>query len=406
MDPVLARSLHQPAESKILLLVLDGLGGLPHPDTGRSELQTAHTPNLDRLARRSELGLTLPVGLGITPGSGPGHLALFGYDPLTVRIGRGVLEAVGIDFDLRPSDIAARGNFCTLNADGRITDRRAGRISTERAAALVDRLRAIDVGDGIQVLVEPVREHRLVLVLRGEGLSDAVTETDPQRTGVAPLVSHSAASGAAPPGAARTAAAINRFVEAAHGRLADVVPANGLLLRGFAQAPDLPQMRDLWGIAPASCALYPMYRGLAKLAGMTALPAGQSLPDQIASLAAHWPRFDFFFLHYKYTDSAGEDGDFAAKVARLEEVDRHLPALLDLNPDVLLIAGDHSTPAVLAAHSWHPVPFLLHSPHARFHPDATFDEPSCAHGALGIFPAREALPLALAHAGRFRKYGA
>lgn len=401
MDLALARSLSRPAASKILLLVLDGLGGLPHPATGRSELQSARTPNLDRLAAESALGCTVPVGSGITPGSGPGHLALFGYDPFEFQIGRGVLEAVGIDFDLGPQDVAARGNFCTLGPDGAITDRRAGRIATEKAAALVERLRGIAVGDEIELFVEPVREHRFVLVLRGEGLSEAVSETDPQRIGV-----ELAECRALTPESRRTAEAVNRFVAAARPLLAEAAPANGFVLRGFAKAPTLPQLDDIWGVRPASCAIYPMYRGLAKLVGMRALPAGRSFAEQIASLREHWERFDFFFLHYKSTDTAGEDGDFAAKVARIEEADAQLPAILELRPEVLMIAGDHSTPAVMAGHSWHPVPFLLHAPHVRFQAGATFDEESCARGALGTFPAKEALPLAMAHAGRLTKYGA
>ena len=401
MDFGLARSLSRPAASKIVLLVLDGLGGLPHPATGRSELQSARTPHLDRLAAESALGCTAPVGPGITPGSGPGHLALFGYDPMEFQIGRGVLEAVGIDFDLGPHDVAARGNFCTLGPDGAIMDRRAGRIETGRASALVEWLRGIVVGDGIELFVEPVREHRFVLVLRGEGLGDAISETDPQRIGVAPVECRALA-----PEGRRTAEAVNRFVAAARPLLAEAAPANGLVLRGFAKAPALPPLNDIWGVRPASCAIYPMYRGLATLVGMRALPSGGTFAEQIASVREHWDRFDFFFLHYKPTDTAGEDGDFAAKVARIEEADAQLPAILELRPDVLMIAGDHSTPAVMAGHSWHPVPFLLHAPQVRFQAGATFDEESCARGALGTFPAKEALPLAMAHAGRLTKYGA
>ena len=401
MDLDLAASLSQPGTTKILLFVLDGLGGLPHPQTGRSELQTARTPHLDRLAAEGAIGLTEPVGRGITPGSGPGHLALFGYDPLRYQVGRGVLEAVGIGFDLGPDDIAARGNFCTLDAEGRITDRRAARIATEHASGLVTRLRGIDLGAGVQLFVEPVRDYRFVLVLRGKGLGDALSETDPQRTGVAPLPCD-----ARDPASEPTAALINRFVQAAQELLADAAPANGLTLRGFARVPSLPSMADCWKIRPAASAAYPMYRGLAQLAGMTPLPAGATLSDQIAGLREHWDAHDFFFLHYKHTDSAGEDGDFGAKVARLEEVDAQIPALLELRPDVLMVAGDHSTPAVLAAHSWHPVPFLLWGRHVRPSPDATFDESACARGALGTFPAMEALPLAMAHAGRLAKYGA
>ena len=403
MDLDLARSLQRPGDSRILWLVLDGLGGLPHPDSGKSELETALTPHLDALARRSALGLTTPVAPGVTPGSGPGHLALFGYDPLVYDIGRGVLEAVGIGFPLAPSDVAARGNFCTLDAAGLISDRRAGRIPTEQSQVIVERLRGIALDDGIELFVEPVREHRFVLVLRGEGLSAAVSETDPQAEGVAPLRCAPLSQG---PEALRTADTVNAFVAAAGPLMAEEPQANGLVLRGFATIPALPQMADVWGLTPASCAVYPMYRGLARLAGMEALPAGSALDDQIAATGEHWHRFDYVFLHYKYTDSAGEDGDFDAKVARLEEFDAALPGLQALQPDVLVVSGDHSTPAVMAAHSWHPVPFLLYSSHARYRADAAFDELHCARGALGTFPAKEALPLAMAHAGRLRKYGA
>ena len=401
MDLDLARRLARPAETKIVLLVMDGLGGLAHPQTRRTELQTARTPNLDRLAAQSDLGLTVPVALGVTPGSGPGHLALFGYDPLMFEVGRGVLEAVGIDFSLDPGDIAVRGNFCTLASDGAITDRRAGRIATKRAQELVERLRTIDMGAAIELFVEPVREHRFVLVLRGLGLDARVSETDPQRLGVAPLRSQPLH-----PHARATAQAINHFCDGARRQLADAAPANGLLLRGFAQLPQLPQIGDIWKIRPASAAIYPMYRGLARLAGMTALGEPTSFRDQTATVREHWGGYDYFFVHYKSTDTAGEDGDFGAKVAAIEELDRQLPALLDLEPDVLLVTGDHSTPAIMAAHSWHPVPFLLYSPHTRPDPGATFDELSCAYGSLGTFRAAEVMPLVMAHAGRLSKYGA
>ena len=400
MDLNLAQRLHRPADSKILWLVLDGLGGLPHPQTGRSEMETAHTPNLDALAADSALGLSMPVGYGITPGSGPGHLALFGYDPMQFDIGRGVLEATGIGFELGPNDVAARGNFCTLDEAGRITDRRAGRIPSEQSRAIVERLRAITI-DGVEIFVEPVREHRFVLVLRGDTLTDQLSETDPQQEGVVPLQSRALA----PEGAA-AAAAVNAFVAQAAPSLASEPLANGLILRGFATIPRLPQMPDVWGLTPASCAIYPMYRGLAHLAGMTAIPAGDSIADQTASIGEQWSQYDYFFCHYKYTDSAGEDGDFDAKVQRLQDFDAALPALRTLGPDVLVISGDHSTPAVMAAHSWHPVPFLLHSATTRFRAAAAFTEADCARGLLGTFPAKEALPLAMAHAGRLAKYGA
>jgi 2,3-bisphosphoglycerate-independent phosphoglycerate mutase len=400
MDFDLARQLAQDNATKILLFVMDGLGGLPHPETGRTELESAYTPHLDMLARDSACGLTVPVAPGVTPGSGPGHLALFGYDPLVYNIGRGALEAVGIDFDLQPADVAARGNFCTVDSGGRITDRRAGRISTERCAEIVSELRMLPV-DGAQLFLEPVREHRFVLVLRGEGLSDAVADTDPQAEGETPL----AAQATAPEGEA-TAALVNRFVEASRRVLFDKHPANGLLLRGFAKRPDWPPLRDVFRLRAAAVAHYPMYRGLAKLVGMEALPVGPGMEDSIATLRENWERFDFFFVHYKYADSAGEDGDFERKVEKLTEVDEHVRALAELEPDVLMITGDHSTPAVMASHSWHPVPFLMRAKYVRADECDMFGETALLRGSLGTFPAKEALPLAMAHAGRFKKYGA
>ncbi len=399
MDFDLARRLSVSNGSKILLFVMDGLGGLPHPETGRSELETARTPNLDALARESACGFTLPVAPGVTPGSGPGHLSLFGYDPLKFNIGRGALEAVGIDFDLRPQDIAARGNFCTVEG-GAIIDRRAGRISDERCAELCAKLRGIRL-DGVELFVEPVREHRFVLVIRGNGLSDAVADTDPQREGAQPLEPR-----ATSPEGEATARLVARFVEEAKRLLAGESPANMLLLRGFARRPDWPSMSDVFKLRPAAVAHYPMYRGLAKLVGMEALPAGPAIDDSIATVRENWGRFDYFFAHYKYTDSAGEDGDFERKVAKLEEVDAAVPALLALGPDVLMVAGDHSTPAVMAGHSWHPVPFLMRAPWTRADGCDAFNEVALQKGSLGTFPAVEALPLALAHAGRLKKYGA
>jgi 2,3-bisphosphoglycerate-independent phosphoglycerate mutase len=408
MELELARDLTQEADTKIVLLVMDGLGGLPHPETGRTELETAYTPQLDMLARESACGFTVPVGVGITPGSGPGHLALFGYDPLKFNIGRGVLEAVGIDFDLQPSDVAARGNFCTVDGAGRIIDRRAGRISTDESAKLVAGLRDIRV-DGVQAFVEPVREHRFVLVLRpdgrasarGEGLSDAVADTDPQKEGSEPL-----APRATSPEGEATAALVAKWVDQAGKNLADKAPANMILLRGFAKRPDWPAMPDVFRLRPAAVAHYPMYRGLAKLVGMEALPVGPALEDSIATLRENWGRFDYFFVHYKHTDTAGEDGDFDRKVAKFEEVDTAIEPLIAMEPDVLMIAGDHSTPALMAAHSWHPVPFMLRSKWMRADECGMFSETELQRGSLGTFPAKEALPLAMAHAGRFRKYGA
>ena len=402
MDLELVRQLAIPNDTKIVLAVVDGLGGLPHPETGRSELEAADTAHMDLLATESACGLTMPVGYGVTPGSGPGHLALFGYDPLRYNVGRGVLEALGIDFDLQPQDVAARGNFCTLDAEGRIIDWRAGRIATEQAAALCDTLREIDL-PGAQLFVEPVREHRFLLVLRPDGgaLSDQLADTDPQREGELPLEPR-----ALTPEAEATAELVRRFVAAAGERLAGREPANGLALRGFASHPQLPSFPGVFQLRAAAVAVYPMYRGLAKLVGMTVLPTGTTFDDEIETMRQHWDEFDFFFIHYKAADTAGEDGNFEAKMAALEVFDKALPKLQELAPHVLMIAGDHSTPAALAAHSWHPVPFLLQSKWILRDGVDAFNEQECLAGSLGTFPAVEALPLAMANAQRFRKYGA
>jgi 2,3-bisphosphoglycerate-independent phosphoglycerate mutase len=400
MDTELLRQLATPNDSKILLCVVDGLGGLPDPETRKSELETAHTPNLDKLVSESVCGLTLPVGYGVTPGSGPGHIALFGYDPLKYEVGRGVLEALGIDFDLKGSDVAARGNFCTVDALGNITDRRAGRIATELSAKLVERMRQVKL-PGVEVLVEPVREHRFVLVLRGEGLDDGLEQTDPEREGV-PMLPVKAVR----PEAQRTADLANEFVKQATELIKDDPQANGLLLRGFAKYPTWPAMPEVTQMRCGAFAVYPMYRGLAKLVGMDTAPGGGTYESQLEAVNKRWDEFDFVFFHFKKADAAGEDGNFDAKVEALQEFDKLVPSLRDLGAEVMMVAGDHSTPAQLAAHSWHPVPFLLNSKLGTLDKVESFSEDACRHGMLGIFPAKEALSLAMANAGRLMKFGA
>ena len=349
---------------------------------------------------RGALGQTLPAGVAITVGSGPGHTALFGLDPLRYEIGRGALEATGIDFELGPSDLAARGNLCTVDGDGRIIDRRAGRVATETTAEIAAELAQIEL-PGVELFVEPVREHRFMLVLRGEGLSDALTESDPQREGVPPL-----AVTAVEQAAERSAEIVNRFVAEARRLLEGRERANHLLLRGWSTRPELPQLPELWKLRAAACSVYPMYRGLARLVGMETIDGGDSLESQIAALRRHRDDYDFFFLHYKATDSAGEDGDFARKVEAIRHFDRCVPELLAMEPDVLVVTGDHSTPALMAQHSWHPVPLLISGSNVRTDGSHHFNELECARGGLGTIPAAEVLPLAFAHAGRLAKYGA
>ncbi len=401
MDLDAIRDLAIPNDTKVILLVMDGLGGHPVEIGGLTELETAHTPNLDRLAGAGICGLHVPIGPGIAPGSGPAHLALFGYDPLRYQIGRGVLEAGGIDFALTPRDVAARGNFCTVDEQGLISDRRAGRIPTEICAELTRELSDIAL-PGVELFVRPVKEYRFVLVLRGDGLSDALSESDPQRLGAAPLPVRALA-----PDAERTAALVNQFVAEAAERLAKHHPANMLTLRGFSKKPDWPSMHDVFGLRAAAIAIYPMYRGVSRLVGMEVLPGGTTFADEIETLAARWNDFDFFFIHYKWTDSRGEDGDFAAKVKCIEEVDGLFPRLLELHPDSIIVTGDHSTPAAMKAHSWHPVPVLIWSDRCRPDGVRAFGERACLAGALGPrIKTTELMPLALANAGRLTKFGA
>lgn len=396
----LIKSIAVSSPSKIVLIVIDGLGGLPHPETGMTELETAKTPNLDRLATGGICGLTDPVSPGITPGSAPGHLALFGYEPITFAIGRGVLETMGIDFDLHPDDVAARGNFCTVDEAGLITDRRAGRISTDRCIELCHLLDD-SVIDEVKIFVHPVKEHRLIMVFRGEGLSAEVSDSDPQQLGVAakPIIALS-------PEAERLASIANRFIAQAQKKLSGHHPANMVLCRGFSKLPHLPTMGEVYKLKAAAIASYPMYRGLAKLVGMEILDTGTTIEDELATLKRNFANYDFFFLHVKGTDAAGEDGDFERKVRVIEQVDEALSELITLEPDVIVVTGDHSTPAVLKGHSWHSVPILLYSRWCRADRVREFGESACLSGGLGRLPATDVMPLAMANALKLTKFGA
>lgn len=394
------KELTRASATKIVLLVIDGLGGLPHPETCRTELETASTPNLDALAAKSICGLADPVSPGITPGSASGHLALFGYSPTSFIIGRGALEALGIDFDLKPHDIAARGNFCTVDKAGLLTDRRAGRIPTEQSTGLCQLLDGMEIS-GVKVIVRPVKGHRLAVIFRGEGLGAALSDSDPQQVGVAPKTIT-----ALNPEASRMADITNQFIARAGEILAGHHPANMILLRGFSKTPKLPGMGEIYKLKPAAIASYPMYRGLAKVVGMEILKTGVTIEDELQTLRQNYKNHDFFFIHIKGTDAAGEDGDFDAKVALLEQIDRALPGITALEPDVIVVTGDHSTPALLKAHSWHPLPVLLYSEWCR--PDRVdrFSESACISGGLGRLPATELMPLAMANALKLDKFGA
>ena len=397
------RELSVKTDSKIVLLILDGLGGLPvQGSDGETELEAASTPNLDDLAASSDLGLSRPVAAGVSPGSGPGHLALFGYDPVRYLVGRGVLSALGVGFELGRNDLAARINFATLDGSGRISDRRAGRIPSEKGAELVELLNENVSLDGIEVFITHEKEYRAVVVFRGEGLSDALADTDPQRVGLEPLPARPTdGSGEAE----KSATLANSFVEKANEVLADEHPANTILLRGFGMHPALPSFEETYRLDAAAIASYPMYKGLARLAGMDLLKEGEGIAGEFDTLRENWGAHDFFFVHIKPTDAAGEDGDFGRKREIIEEVDTLIPDLLDLDPDALAITGDHATPALLKSHSWHGVPFLLHSPYTL--PTANgFGERACAGGTLGVFPAEEIMGLLMGHALKLNRYGA
>ena len=394
--------LNNQSDEKIVLLVMDGLGGLPMNKGGLTELEAASTPNMDALAKESTLGLHQGIRTGITPGSGPAHLSLFGYDPIKYQVGRGVLSALGIDFDLQKQDLAARGNMCTVDAEGRVIDRRAGRVGsevTERLCALLNEKVNIP---GVQIFTQVVKEYRFLLVVRGEGLKPNIEETDPQVVGEKPLVAR-----ALDKESEKAAEIVQEFVRQAGEILKDESPANMVMLRGFAQLPDWPMFPDAFGLKSIAIAMYPMYRGVAKLVGMDSPPAAASYEEEIDMLEKYWNDYDFFFVHIKKTDSYGEDGNFENKVKEIEKVDALLPRILALDPSVLIITGDHSTPCLMKRHSWHPVPTLLYSKRCRPDGIEQFGERACLRGGLGgRFPAYELMPLALANAGRLEKLGA
>ena len=401
MDLKFIQDLINPAQTKIVMLIMDGLGGLPMDPGGKTELEAARTPNLDALAARSALGLSEPVGPGITVESGPGHLGVFGYDPLQYRIGRGVLEAVGIGFDLESTDIAIRGNYCTVDETGAVTDRRAGRIPTDISKVL-SKLLGKQIED-VEFFVETVREHRLAIVMRGSGLSPDVTSSDPLKNGYPPLTVRAINSEAE-----KTARVLNRFIEQSHQIIEAYTPksnANMLILRGLDRYPNFPPFSELFGLRAAAIAVYPTYRGIASLVGMQVLPVeGDAATDEFSCLEKYWTDFDFFYIHIKETDLAGEDGDFDRKVKIIEDVDKLIPRLIALEPDVIIVSGDHSTPAYMKGHSWHPVPTLIHGKYVRPDNISEFGERACSRGSLGILPAKHIMPIALANAGRIMKW--
>ncbi len=396
----LYKKLAETNDNKIVYLIFDGLGDIPG-ETG-TPLEVAKTPNLDAIAKKSISGFATPITAGVTPGSGPAHLALFGYDPIEYDIGRGILSALGVSFPIKGGDVAARVNFATLDGDGNVTDRRAGRIPTETCVKLCEKLSQIKL-PGVEIFFQPEKEHRAAFILRGEGLSGALTDTDPQMTGKKPLAVKADSND---PAAERTANLVNQFIQQAFEILKNDAPANGILLRGFDGYEQLPQMQDIFKLNPACIATYPMYKGVSRLVGMEVLPTGDVPKDEFVTLKEQWDNYDYFFVHIKKTDSYGEDGNFPAKTGVIEEVDALLPQLLDLDPSVLLVTGDHSTPCAWKAHSFHPVPAMIYSKEARYDGLSEFNERACINGGLGTIPMIDLMPLCLAHAKKLAKYGA
>jgi len=396
----LIQQLKQQSNEQVVLLVLDGLGGLQK--NGRTELEEARTPHMDALAHGSESGLTTPIAPGITPGSGPGHLSLFGYDPLTFVIGRGILSALGVKFPVQDGDLTARVNFATIDKEGNVTDRRAGRIPDETNRKMCEKIKEISL-PGVEFFMETEKEHRAALILRGMRFSEHISETDPQKTGVPPLEVQPLSDDSE---SKQTAALINTFVDAVREKLRSEHPANMILLRGFALYTKLPTFQQLYGMKACAIAGYPMYRGLASLVGMEVIEVESGVVPQFKKLKEMWGKYDFYFVHIKYTDSFGEDGNFEKKVAVIEEVDKKLGEILDLKPDVFVITGDHSTPASYRAHSWHPVPLLLSSKWSRKSGVPHFGETALQCGSLGIMNTLDLMTLIMAHSGRLAKYGA
>jgi 2,3-bisphosphoglycerate-independent phosphoglycerate mutase len=401
MDLDFIKQLIKPAETKIVFLIIDGLGGLPSNSHKLTELEKANTPNLDLLASQGICGLQQPVNPGITSGSGPGHLGLFGYDPIKYQVGRGVLSALGINFELKPEDVACRGNFCTIDQEGILIDRRAGRISTEKNKELCELLRTIKIPN-VDLIIETVKEYRFLLVWQGKNLYSDIMDTDPQNIGLKPLKPKARSQYAE-----KTTKIVENFLDQTKNVLKDQNPANMVLLRGFSKKPNWPSMKDIYGLNCAAIAAYPMYRGIAKLLGMHILETGETVKEEFNTLEHKWNDFDFFYLHIKKSDSFGEDGDFEQKVAIIEEVDKEIPRLIELNPDVIIVSGDHSTPSLLKQHSWHPVPTLLWSKYCRTDKVDRFGESACITGGLGpMLPTTDLMPLVLANANRLEKFGA
>ena len=400
----LISSLIKTNNTKIIVLVIDGIGGLAHPSTGQTALEYASTPNLDILTSEGTTGQILPIDYGITPGSGPAHLSLFGYDAIASQIGRGILEAYGVGMNVSGSDVAVRGNFCTTDQDGNIIDRRAGRISDKIAQPLVELLKEIDI-EGVDIELRHVSQHRFVAVFKGNELSDAVYDTDPQVINEKPLLPKPKNLEAN-----RTVEILNHWIDSAEEILGDRKDANMVILRGFSHNPGLRSFIDKYGLNASCIAAYPMYKGIARLVGMEIVEnVGKEVYEQfkLAKNVLDDGQSDYLYIHVKETDSCGEDGDYSGKVKIIEEIDKNIKILVEANPSVIVVTGDHSTPSIMSSHSWHPVPLLIWAPETvRIDSNKLFGEESCASGGIGTIKAKYLMNLILAHSQRLKKFGA
>jgi 2,3-bisphosphoglycerate-independent phosphoglycerate mutase len=389
-------------DNKIIFLILDGLGDIPNPAFEyQTPLEAARKPNIDDLARkRGVLGRIIPVDVGITPGSGPGHLSLFGYDPVACEIGRGVLEALGLNMDLQDGDLAARANFCTIK-DGLVTDRRAGRIpteETERLCALITE--KIPEVEGVRIIIKPGKSHRFAVILRGRGLSDKLSDADPHKDNK-PFAYTTAKAKEAD----FAAQVVNTFMRKILDLLKDEKIANGALLRGFSQKPDITPFSTKYRMKALAIATYPMYRGIAKVLGMDVRHEPKAYDESIRILKENYNDYQFFFFHVKETDLAGEDGNFPEKVKAVENTDKLIPEIMGLNPQVLVMTGDHSTPCLFKGHSFHPVPLMIVTGTGETD-GKVFHEKNCILGSVGTIFSKQLMSLAMAHSMKLDKYGA
>jgi len=410
--------------SKVLIVLLDGLGDRPSRSlNGMTPLQMAHKPGLDELAAEGITGIMDPVAPGIPVGSDTGHLSILGYDPYRYYTGRGPLEALGAGMDLRPGDVAFRVNFATVGDDWTVIDRRAGRISTEEARALGEAIREMAAGFDSEFRFEFLStvEHRGVLVMRGDGLSDEVTDVDPHREGVKAEMPRPRSQ---TPEAERTARELERFLRRAREVLEShplnvervkkgLRPANAILPRGAGKMPKLPSLRERFGVSSVVIAGGALYRGVCRAAGMDVrivpTATGTLNTDLNAKFNAAFESlrtYDLVFLHIKGTDTASHDRNPAVKASFIEKVDRELRARIDQLQDVVVcVTGDHTTSSIDGRHHGDPVPILIWGEGVRRDKVVRFDEVSCADGALGRIRGLDVMNVLMDLVGRVEMFG-